>query len=171
MEHFPHSLLWRRYCLASACHHMLRGFQDANNPAFWTKASEGKIADEELMAFVKESGLSACVDLPMALLWKDLARLYPNAKVLLNIRDPVKWFHSVNNTILQIQNFITKSWMALPLRMIMKLKRSNQNAAAEFACFAPTCLGPLYPRGIFGAVLSGAKLCKIIVFSTRLYFR
>ena len=31
--------------------------------------------------------LSACVDFPMALYWRDLARLYPRAKVLLTVRD------------------------------------------------------------------------------------
>ena len=140
--------------LPGKCHHMLRGFLDENNPAFWTKASKGKVTDEEMMTFIKSSNLSAAVDFPMSLYWKDLARLYPSAKVLLNVRDPVKWFQSVNNTILQIQKFITGSWLALPVRLMMMIK-GNQNAAADYTCYAPTYLGPLYPRGMFGAVMDG----------------
>ena len=35
--------------------------------------------------------LSAAVDFPMSLYWRDLARMYPRAKVLLTVRDPVRW--------------------------------------------------------------------------------
>ena len=31
--------------------------------------------------------LSASVDFPMSLYWRDLAKLYPRAKVLLTVRD------------------------------------------------------------------------------------
>ena len=34
--------------------------------------------------------LSASVDFPMSLYWRDLARMYPRAKVLLTVRDPVR---------------------------------------------------------------------------------
>ena len=98
--------------------------------------------------------LSACVDYPMSLYWKDLARMYPNAKILLNVRDPVKWYQSVNNSIRPINTFMT-SLMALPLRMLMRLRGSDQTVAPVFTGVAPTYLGPKYPRGLMGVFESG----------------
>ena len=90
----------------------------------------------------------------MSLYWKDLARMYPNAKILLNVRDPVKWYQSVNNSIRPINTFMT-SLMALPLRMLMRLRGSDQTVAPVFTGVAPTYLGPKYPRGLMGVFESG----------------
>ena len=108
-----------------------------------------------LFNFRTES-LSASVDYPMSLYWKDLARIFPNAKVLLNVRDPVRWYKSVDNTIAQVVKFLQTSWLALPMRCFMKLSGAS-NSAAFFTCFAPTYLGPNYPRGMFGAVDAGQE--------------
>ena len=35
--------------------------------------------------------------------------MFPNAKVLLNVRDPVKWYESVHGSILQLMT-TTTSW-------------------------------------------------------------
>ena len=46
------------------------------------------------MCLHRSERLSAAVDFPMSLYWRDLARMYPRAKVLLTVRDPVR--HSVD---------------------------------------------------------------------------
>ena len=46
--------------------------------------------EEDWNHFIKCVGLSASVDYPMSLYWKDLMEMYPNAKVLLTVRDPNK---------------------------------------------------------------------------------
>ena len=51
----------------------------------------------------------------MSLYWRDLTRLYPEAKVVLTVRDPVRWFHSVRNTIREV-NRVRNSWLGAPLR-------------------------------------------------------
>merc|ERR1712012_460293 len=51
--------------------------------------------------------------------------------------------------------FLTKSWMSLPLRFVMALKGSNGVVAATYTCTGPTYLGPNYPGGMFGAVEAG----------------
>ena len=81
----------------------------------------------------------------MSLYWKDLARMYPKAKVLLTVRDPVKWVQSVNNSIRPINTFFN-SWLALPLRVLNWLRRSDQTVAPQFTGEAPTYLGAKYPR-------------------------
>ena len=77
-------------------------------------------------------------------------------QVLLTVRDPVKWYNSVKNTILQFEHFVSKSWFALPMRLILKLK-GDSFKAASFTAFAPTFLGAKYPRGMFGAVEDGQE--------------
>ena len=58
----------------------------------------------------------------MCLYWRDLVRLYPRAKVLLTVRDPVKWYESVRNTVKAKMNFMSHSWLALPLRVFNALR-------------------------------------------------
>jgi len=140
--------------LPGKCHHMLRAVTGPNDPKFWTKASKGEITDEDWREFMRTESLSASVDYPMSLYWKDLARIFPNAKVLLNVRDPVRWYQSVDNTIARVVKFLQTSWLALPMRCFMALSGAS-NTAAMFTCFAPTYLGPNYPRGMFGAVAAG----------------
>ena len=56
----------------------------------------------------------------MSLYWKDLARLYPNAKVILTVRDPLKWYQSVRSTIREIIRF-RETLSFQPLRVIQKI--------------------------------------------------
>ena len=142
--------------LPGKCHHMLRAFTGKNDGAFWTKASRGELSDEDWREFIRSERLSACVDYPMSLYWKDLATLYPNAKVLLTVRDPVRWYTSVKNTIRNIQVFMSSSLLAAPLRMLQRFTGQSM-AAADFTCWGPTHLGPRYPRGLFGVIDSGEE--------------
>ena len=85
-----------------------------HNLDFWPKAVAGEATEEDWRDFVREERLSAAVDFPSSLFWKDLVKIYPNAKVvtyflskpsntqeqvLFNDRDPVRWYESVKNTI------------------------------------------------------------------------
>ena len=82
---------------------------------FWLRASRGELSDGDWLEFIRASRLSASVDFPLSLYWRDLARLYPRAKVVLTVRDPVRWFHSVRNTIREV-NRLKDSWLGAPLR-------------------------------------------------------
>ena len=92
----------------------------------------------------------------MSLYWKALAKLYPNAKVLLTVRDPVRWYKSVDSTISRNVKFLQSSWLALPMRCLMKMIGAS-DTAGFFTCFAPTYLGPNYPQGLIGAVNAGQE--------------
>ena len=60
------------------------------NVPFWLKGVAGDVTKEEWKRLVKDKRLSAGVDDPVSLLWRDLVKIYPNAKVLQNDRDPVR---------------------------------------------------------------------------------
>jgi hypothetical protein len=76
-------------------HHM---FEVRDNPHLlpvWEGAARGDAIDFD-QAF---AGYRAQVDWPGARYWRELAAHYPNAKVILTVRDPGDWFDSVQATI------------------------------------------------------------------------
>jgi len=143
--------------LPGKCHHMLRAFTGEADASFWPKVERGEVREEEWKEFINGEGLSASVDFPMSLYWKDLLKMYPDAKVLLTVRDPVKWYQSVKNTIRIGCSFIRESTLGAPVRII-GLLRGKPAGPALYTCEAPTYLGAKYPRGLFGAVDGGVEV-------------
>jgi len=144
------------HLLPGKCHHMKRtmiGRRGEN--IFWPRVARGEVLEEDWKKFIKAEGLSAAVDFPMALYWKDLLKMYPNAKVLLTVRDPVRWYLSVKNTIREGERFLEESMGGFPVKTIGKL--AGKERSATFTCTAPTYLGAKYPLGMFGAVDAGEE--------------
>ena len=132
--------------LPGKCHHMARVMSDKTdrNTTFWLRAVRGEVTDGDWRQFVNDERLSAGVDYPMSLFWKDLVRIYPNAKVLLNDRDPVRWYKSVKNTILEFGRLSSSPLVKLnPIMQLMLLvsgKRQVSKVPKETG-FAETALG------------------------------
>ena len=77
------------------CYHMLEVFSSPAHAALWhAAASDPRIAWEGPLA-----DYSATVDWPGCYFWQELADHYPEAKVLLSVRDPESWHRSVMDTI------------------------------------------------------------------------
>ena len=77
------------------CHHMMEVFGKPDHIALWLAAAEKKPVEwEEILA-----GYHAAVDWPVCYFWKELADLYPDAKIILSKRDGEKWFDSASSTI------------------------------------------------------------------------
>jgi hypothetical protein len=81
--------------LGARCYHMSECFGNPAHPPLWLKAACGQ-ADWEATF----EGYAATVDYPGCAFWRELADRYPEAKVLLTVRDPDKWFDSTRQTIL-----------------------------------------------------------------------
>ncbi len=77
------------------CHHMSEVFGSPEQIDLWTKAAAGK---PDWPAIFK--GYGAAVDFPTAAFWRELADFYPDAKIILSLRDPEKWYESTQETIL-----------------------------------------------------------------------
>lgn len=88
------------------CYHMSEVLKNPACTADWIRAAEGKADWEKIF-----SGYAATVDNPGCNFWKELADHYPDAKVILTVRDPGKWFESTNETIhsAEFANFIRNS--------------------------------------------------------------
>ena len=77
------------------CYHMSEVIAEPSRMGQWLDAASGR-ADWDAVF----EGYGACIDYPAATFWREIAAHYPGAKVVLNVRDPGKWFDSVNETIL-----------------------------------------------------------------------
>jgi hypothetical protein len=76
------------------CYHMAELIADFSRLPLWLAAADG-VPDWEA-AF---AGFTATVDYPGCTYWRELAAFYPDAKVLLTVRDPNDWFESTQATI------------------------------------------------------------------------
>jgi hypothetical protein len=77
------------------CYHMMEVFEKPRHIELWQGAAEGRPVDwGELF-----TGYNSAVDWPACSFYQQLMDAYPEAKVLLTVRDPEKWYQSVRNTI------------------------------------------------------------------------
>ncbi len=77
-------------------HHMFEVRDHAELLPAWDAVSRGERPDWDAIF----RGYRAQVDWPGARYWRELADYYPEAKVILTVRDPDEWFSSVEATIL-----------------------------------------------------------------------
>ena len=82
--------------LGAPCHHMVEVFAHPEQVPVWTDAIEGRPVDWH--ALLADYG--AIVDWPGGSFWPELTAAYPDALVLLSVRDPESWYRSATNTIL-----------------------------------------------------------------------
>jgi hypothetical protein len=80
--------------LGAPCHHMLEIIGDPSQVPLWMAAVDGK---PDWPAIFERFG--AMVDWPGAAFWPELHEVYPDALVLLSVRDPEAWYRSASNTI------------------------------------------------------------------------
>jgi hypothetical protein len=78
------------------CYHMSEALEHPAHWPLWEQAIRGEPVDWE--AIFADWG--STTDTPGCHFYKELAARYPEAKVVLSVRDPEKWFASTQNTIL-----------------------------------------------------------------------
>ncbi|GAA4210147.1 sulfotransferase family protein [Actinocatenispora rupis] len=78
------------------CFHMSEVFEHPDRVPYFRAAARGEAVDWDA-AF---AGYESTVDWPGAAFWRELAARYPEAKVLLSVRDPARWHASMRDTIL-----------------------------------------------------------------------
>ena len=79
------------------CYHMIELLKHPAQIDQWEAASQGKAVDWDALL----TGYQAIVDFPGCLYYKALMQRYPEAKVLLSVRDPDQWYDSTYHTIYQ----------------------------------------------------------------------
>jgi hypothetical protein len=76
------------------CYHMVNVLGDLDLAPQWRRALDGDGRWDEIF-----DGFEATVDWPGAFFYRELIDVYPEAKVLLSVRDGESWAHSMQDTI------------------------------------------------------------------------
>lgn len=76
-------------------YHMMEVGRRPDHRDIWSAARRGEAVDWDTLF----EGYRASVDWPACDFWQELADYYPEAKVLLSVRDPERWYASIRNTI------------------------------------------------------------------------
>ena len=77
------------------CYHMIEVFPNPAAPGLWLQALDGTLGDwEKLFA-----DYGCTTDVPGCMFYRELAEAYPDAKLILTVRDPEAWFRSTQATI------------------------------------------------------------------------
>uniref|UniRef100_A0A0K2TZF1 Sulfotransferase family protein n=1 Tax=Lepeophtheirus salmonis TaxID=72036 RepID=A0A0K2TZF1_LEPSM len=83
------------------CYHMTVFLRDGNSKdtEHWHKAMSGKATKEDWYKFFDKGGFRTAVDYPASYFYKELFEAYPEAKVVLTVRDVQSWHESCYSTI------------------------------------------------------------------------
>lgn len=77
------------------CYHMVEIVEQPGRARAWAAAARGEPTDWDRVF----AGYRSTVDWPGAAFWRDLVDRYPEAKVILTVRDPARWYASAERTI------------------------------------------------------------------------
>jgi hypothetical protein len=76
------------------CYHMVNVLADLDQATLWQQALAGEPQWDQIF-----DGMESTVDWPGGYFCKQLADFYPEAKVLLSVRDPEPWAQSIRDTV------------------------------------------------------------------------
>jgi hypothetical protein len=81
------------------CYHMVSVLGNLDQAPFWERALAGEPDWPEIFR-----GYQSTVDWPGGYFYRELAEFYPEAKVLLSVRDPEVWERSMRETVWAVRN-------------------------------------------------------------------
>jgi len=90
------------------CYHMIEVFARMGDARTWDAAARGEPVDWDRLF----AGYRATVDWPGCSFYHELLRYYPEAKVILTVRDPERWYDSARETIYFVRQAIPR-WTRL----------------------------------------------------------
>lgn len=77
------------------CYHMTRIFEHVEHGPMWQQFAAGERSDWDSLL----GNYNSAVDWPVSHFWRELAAFYPQARVILTVRDAARWFNSIDNTL------------------------------------------------------------------------
>jgi len=81
------------------CDHMLENLEHPERLALWEDALQRKRSGAPIDWRPLLTGFQAIVDWPGAYFWRELTAAHPQANVVLTVRDPDRWYDSMQATI------------------------------------------------------------------------
>lgn len=80
------------------CYHMFEVSERPEHILKWRDYTQGKSMDWKRLF----EGFQSTVDWPACIYYRELMEVFPDAKVLLSVRDPEKWYESTLNTLYRV---------------------------------------------------------------------
>jgi hypothetical protein len=103
--------------LGGPCHHMVEMIGNPAQVAGWIDAIDGKPVNwPSLLARYR-----AIVDWPGASFWRELSAAFPDALVVLSVRDPEAWYRSASNSIFPVMDRVPPPKRAAWIYALRKL--------------------------------------------------
>ncbi|HVT64819.1 MAG TPA: sulfotransferase [Mycobacteriales bacterium] len=122
--------------LGEPCYHMLEVIPRPEHIDVWAAAYDGTPPDwEQLYA-----GFGASVDWPAGPFWAQIAEAFPDALILLSVRDPDAWWQSASDTIFKgmavaIDGDPDSAWTQMASRMVSTFSPDWRDESAAKAAF------------------------------------
>lgn len=107
------------------CYHMVELLKNPSDVKFWEDASNGKTVNWDALF----NNYQAIVDFPGYRYYRQLMQRYPDAKVLLSIRDPDSWYESTLNTIYKAK---PTGWQKLKIALSLPFSQRLQHLIRVF---------------------------------------
>jgi hypothetical protein len=116
------------------CYHMMEVAAHPKHASLWMDANRGDSIDWQRIF----AGYSAAVDWPTCAFWRELLPVYPDARVILTVRDAASWYTSFRETILarveSLPPLASPSMRALyELGNAIILRRTFRDSAADMS--------------------------------------
>lgn len=108
------------------CYHMTEVFTHPEHLPLWEAAIEGKPVEWERIF----GDYQAAVDWPAAAFYRELMERYPQAKVILTVRDPDRWYESAYQTIYNTQEMASSPLFSLGALFVPRLRNMRRAALA-----------------------------------------
>jgi hypothetical protein len=106
------------------CYHMTEVFANPDHIEVWEAAMRGDPVDWERLFH----DYRATVDWPGAAFYEELMERCPDAKVILTVRDPDRWYESTRSTIYNIQNVASSPVFSLAALFVPRLRHLRRAA-------------------------------------------
>ena len=111
------------------CYHMVEVFAHPHHAPLWQAAWRGEPVDwEELVG-----GYEAAVDWPACSFYEELMERHAEAKVILTVRDPERWYESTRSTIYELSVGATRSPLFRLVFGAMRLLRFGRVGGGNMA--------------------------------------
>lgn len=119
--------------LGAPCYHMMEVFQHPEHIRLWHAAARGEMPDWGQLF----SDFGAAVDWPAAAFWPELSAAFPDALVLLSLREPESWWQSASETIFpSVRQQAGTEWYAMVDALFgARFTRALDDRAAAIAAF------------------------------------
>ena len=153
--------------LVGPCYHMMEVFPKPEHVAFWEAAHRGEPVEWEAVF----GNYQAAVDWPTCTFYRELTQRYPEAKVVLSVRDPDRWYESVLSTIYTVnKQRPPASWLFAAIPQVRRFVRMS-DAVIWQGTFGGRFENKAHALRVYGAHIEEVKRTvppeKLLVFDVK----